>query len=164
MAAKPDFHVSEIDFDKDWDDVFYTYWESWKDPVQVTGILTFAWLSEGSKLEATSYAAAKKDYLALARANPDTHWIKVEDHSLVGPGVNRIVAGGAWTHHRKNPFQELNNQGTTNRQENTVSNITLPGLGYPEGSERHQLMCEFYTQMWRWRPKMMARPHARKSD
>ena len=164
MAAKYDFHASRVDFDKDWDDMFYTYWESWKDPVQITGVLTFSWLGEGSELEATSYAAAKRDYLALARASPDTYWIKVEDRNLIGPGINRIVGGGAWTHHRKNPFQDLKTQENPKNEEDSAPNITLPGLGYPEGSERHRLMCQFYAQMWHWRPKMMTRPHARKSD
>ncbi|TGO59602.1 hypothetical protein BOTNAR_0159g00010 [Botryotinia narcissicola] len=157
MAIKPDFHVSYVDFDKDWDDLFFTYWESWKDPVQVTGVLTFAWLSEGGVLEKRSYESAKKDYLDLAISSPDMHWIKVEDRSLIGPGVNCIVAGGAWTQHRKDPFRE--HQHTASDQEG-IYNLKLPGLGYPVGSDRHRLMCEFYAQMLSWRPKMMARPHA----
>jgi hypothetical protein len=159
MTAKSDFRASNVDLDKDWDDMFYSYWESWKDPVQITGVLTFAWLGEADKREAASYEAAKKDYLALARASPDTFWVKVEDCR-----TRRIVAGGAWTRHRKNPFQESKIQGNKQTHENGVPNITLPGLGYSEGSERHILMCEFYAQMWHWRPQMMKKPHARKLD
>lgn len=160
MAVKSDFHVSKVDLDKDWDDLFHTYWESWKEPVQITGILTFAWLNEGGALEKRSYDAAKKDYLALARASPNMQWIKVEDSSLVGPGVNRIVAGGAWTYHPENPFRGRHQQASGGKED--IYNLKLPGLGYPAGSGRHRLMCELYSQMLSWRPKLMARPHARK--
>lgn len=164
MSPATNFHVGPVDLDReeDWDKIFATYWESWKHPLQVTGILTFPWLGEGSARETDSYNSAKAEYLEMARQNPDQHWLKIEDRS--GSGRPRIVGGGAYSvvhnaadegsQHFAAPGAELDHS------DSSLPDIRLPGLGYALGSERNVLMRHFYSQMWAWRPRIMEdRPH-----
>lgn len=164
MSPATNFHVGPVDLDReeDWDKIFATYWESWKHPLQVTGILTFPWLGEGSARETDSYNSAKAEYLEMARQNPDQHWLKIEDRSV--SGRPRIVGGGAYSvvhnaadeggQHFSAPGAELDHS------DSSLPDIRLPGLGYALGSERNVLMRHFYSQMWAWRPRIMEdRPH-----
>lgn len=164
MSPATNFHVGPVDLDReeDWDKIFATYWESWKHPLQVTGILTFPWLGEGSARETDSYNSAKAEYLEMARQNPDQHWLKIEDRSV--SGSPRIVGGGAYSvvhnaadeggQHFSAPGAELDHS------DSSLPDIRLPGLGYALGSERNVLMRHFYSQMWAWRPRIMEdRPH-----
>lgn len=144
--------VSRVDFENDWDDLFATYWDSWKTPLQAVGQLTFAGLGGGSQEEAASFAQTKREYLAAAKANPHQVWLKVEDPSREHEGLPRIVGGGAYTLHAENPFAAEDQQLNTE--------IRLPGPNYRPGSERYGLVQEFYSQMWSWRPKLMQRPHS----
>lgn len=164
MLPATNFHVGPVDLDReeDWDKIFATYWESWKHPLQVTGILTFPWLGEGSARETDSYNSAKAEYLEMARQNPDQHWLKIEDRSV--PGSPRIVGGGAYSVVHKaadEGGQHFSAPGAGPvHHDSSLPDIRLPGLGYALGSERNVLMRHFYSQMWAWRPRIMEdRPH-----
>lgn len=159
MNSTSKFHVSPIKLNEaaEWNTVFETYWDSWKDPLQVTGLLTFPWLGEGSTREEASYEAAKSAYLELALQNADQVWLKVEDRGA--PGSSQIVGGGVFTIVREATFQD-GQTGSSDAQGGGIPDIKLPGLGYPIGSERNILMRQLYSQMHSWRPKMMTnRPH-----
>ncbi|SPQ21217.1 5484286f-38bf-46be-85b9-cb144f630e3b [Thermothielavioides terrestris] len=149
LDHEPDFHCERIDVndDKEWDELFKTYWDAWKDPPQVTGLLTFPWLGEGGPREAAAYEAAKRGYQAEARANPNQHWIKIEDRAL--PGPHRIVGGGAYTTFPDGAFPDYAKTVAAPAQdeEDRLPDISLPGLGYPAGSERDSLMRQLYAQI-----------------
>lgn len=164
MAPASKLHVEPIDLDKteEWDRLFATYWESWKHPLLVIGMLTFPWLGEGSAREMETYNVAKADYLEEARKNPDQHWLKIEDRSV--PGKPRIVGGGMYTviHNTAGEDgQTLPVPGSgTEHGDSDLPDVKLPGLGYALGSERNVLMRQFYSQMWGWHPRIMKdRPH-----
>lgn len=164
MGSTSRFECEDIDINsnKDWDELFATYWQSWKDPLQMTGLLTFPWLGEGNTREEESYEAAKQAYLDLARQNPDQRWVRILDNILAdGP---RVVGGGAFTTHREAAFR--GGHGPSGPSFNIIDDdhappdITLPGLGYPVNSDRNVLMRQLYSQMWSWRPRIMSdRPH-----
>ncbi|KAF3067452.1 putative gnat family protein [Daldinia childiae] len=152
MTSPPNFVVSPVDYDKDWDDLFTTYWDSWKEPLQAVGQLTFSGIGVGGPQEAEAFAATKQAYLAAALANPNQHWVKIEDPSRVSRGLCPIIGGGGWTEYQENPFRahsEVANQGC-NR---------LLGPGFEAGSERYHLSAELYMQLWSWRPRMMKTAH-----
>lgn len=169
MTTASNLHVEPVDLDneEDWDKLFATYWESWKHPLQVIGILTFPWLGEGSAREMDTYNAAKADYLETARKTPDQRWLKIEDRSV--PGKPRIVGGGAYTIalHKAagEDGQPLSRPGSDlDHSDGTLPDVRLPGLGYALGSERNVLMRQLYSQMWNWHPRIMGdRPHLCKS-
>ncbi|KAI5863059.1 hypothetical protein GGS23DRAFT_568038 [Durotheca rogersii] len=157
MHGTPKFHAEPVDLGRqtDWDDLFATYWESWKDPLQVTGMLTFPWLGEDSPREKASYHAAKEAYLEQARQNPDQCWLKIEDRSVTGR--TSIVGGGAFTIVREGAPKP---NPSANNGDSGLPEIKLPGLGYPANSERDILMRQFYLQMRSWHPRIMTdRPH-----
>ncbi|KAK9786401.1 putative GNAT family acetyltransferase [Seiridium cardinale] len=160
MSETGRFVASAVDFDRDWDALFYTYWESWKQPLQAAGQLTFAGIGKGGDEEAASFAATKKEYLAAARANPNQQWVKVEDLKPEIQGASAIVGGGAWTTHGSNPFRADHYQpkGRPN-EEDEDEEVNLPGPGFEPGSERHSLAQQFYRQLWSWRPKLMNAAH-----
>ncbi|ETS81318.1 hypothetical protein PFICI_06320 [Pestalotiopsis fici W106-1] len=151
------FVVSPVDFDRDWDDLFSTYWDSWKDPLQATGQLTFPRIGTGGKAEAAAFTATKIAYLAAARADVNQHWVKLEDGRRKSRGLSGIVGGGAWTLHRTNSFgaDHCPSREATATQED----VKLPGPGFEPGSERHGLMQQLYQQMWSWHPRMMNKAH-----
>ncbi|KAI0174126.1 hypothetical protein BJ166DRAFT_620683 [Pestalotiopsis sp. NC0098] len=151
------FVVSPVDFDQDWDDLFSTYWDSWKSPLQATGQLTFAGIGVGGEEEAAAFSATKAEYLAAARADVDQHWVKVEDQARKARGLPMIVGGGAWTLHRSNPFRADNYLFHQGRGHD--SDVKLPGPGFEPGSERHSLAQQLYRQMWSWRPRLMGTAH-----
>lgn len=153
MASSHTLIVSEVNFDKDWDDLFLTYWESWKQPFQAVGRLTFAGIGEGGQVETDSFNQTKRAYLMAARASPNQIWRKVEDPCRRQRGLPTIVGGGAFTQFTGNPF-------TTTREKSETSGAELPGAHYKSGSERHCLVQEFYRRMWSWRPRLMQRPHS----
>ncbi|PHH90387.1 hypothetical protein CDD83_3837 [Cordyceps sp. RAO-2017] len=124
--STPGLAVSDVDLERDWDELFATYWASWKSPLQAAGELTFSNLGRGGPEEAASFEAAKSTYLAAARADPDQHWIKVED-----PGGG-IVGGGCWTLCRHGARLAL---------------VQRPACGFETGSERDTLCRELYAQM-----------------
>lgn len=164
MTPASKLHVEPVDLNQteEWDRLFATYWESWKHPLQVIGILTFPWLGEGSAREMDTYNAAKADYLEAAKKNPDQRWIKIEDRSVAGKP--RIVGGGAYTVIHKAVGEEarpLSGTGSgIDHHDNTLPDVKLPGLGYAPGSERNVLMRQLYSQMWSWHPRIMTdRPH-----
>lgn len=152
MALTSRFIVSNVDMDKDWDELFATYWDSWKQPLQAVGQLTFVGIGEGGQQEADSFAKNKEAYLAAARANPSQMWRKVEDVTLQQQGLPAIVGGGAFT--------QCRSLATSGQDQHQDSEIKLPGPNYPPGSERHGLVQEFYSQMWGWRAKWMQKPHS----
>ncbi|RYP73133.1 hypothetical protein DL771_003769 [Monosporascus sp. 5C6A] len=156
MALTPNLVVSDVNFDTDWDDLFSAYWTSWKTPLQAVGQLTFPGIGKGGHEEATGFATTKQEYLAAARANPDQHWLKVEDLSRKSQGLSCIVGGGVWMHHRDNPFRSCS-QGHPTDEEWLQR---LPGNGFEPGSERDGLAREFYSQMWSWRQRLMTSAHA----
>ncbi|KAI1214202.1 uncharacterized protein F4807DRAFT_118050 [Annulohypoxylon truncatum] len=147
MSSTPRFVISPVDFDRDWDELFLAYWDSWKKPLQAVGQLTFAGIGTGGLEEEASFAATKQEYLAAALANPDQDWIKIEDMD------HRIIGGAAWTQIR---------QGSDQRAKHPMDVLGtrwLPGPGFEPGSDRHELSRELYLQMWSWRPRIMNRPH-----
>lgn len=150
MSPTPRLVVSNVDLDKDWDELFATYWNSWKHPLQAVGQLTFAGIGEGGEREANSFAQNKEEYLAAARASPTQIWLKVEDMTRRLQGHPAIVGGGAFTQCITPPFP---GQGQPRE-----SDIQLPGPSYPSGSERHGLVQELYSQMWSWRSKWINKP------
>ncbi|GAP91497.1 putative GNAT family acetyltransferase [Rosellinia necatrix] len=153
MAQSPKYIVTLVDFDKDWDSLFATYWDSWKTPLQAIGQLTFVGIGTGGQMEEAAFEAAKRHYLAEARSNTSQEWVKVEDPERESRGLDRIVGGGIWTLHRENPFRAHVPQAD-------VEDLNLPGPDFERGSERYRLRRELYTQMWSWRPKMMGTAHA----
>lgn len=164
MTPALKLYVEPVDLDQteDWDRLFATYWESWKHPLQVIGILTFPWLGEGSAREMDTYNAAKADYLEAAKKNPDQRWLKIEDRSVAGKP--RIVGGGAYTVFHKadgENRQPLSGPGSgVDHHGSALPDVKLPGLGYAPGSERNVLMRQLYSQMWSWHPRIMTdRPH-----
>lgn len=164
MTPASKLHVEPIDLDKteEWDRLFATYWESWKHPLLVIGMLTFPWLGEGSAREMETYNVAKAEYLETARQNSDQHWLKIEDRSV--PGKPRIVGGGMYTviHNAAGEDgQTLPVPGSgTENGDSDLPDVKLPGLGYALGSERNVLMRQLYSQMWSWHPRIMKdRPH-----
>lgn len=163
MTSNLNFHVEPIDLNRseDWDSLFETYWESWKDPLQVTGVLTFPWIGEGSTLEMDSYNAAKAGYLEMARKNPNQCWLKIEDRSVLGKP--RIVGGAAYTAVLEGSLKDSQRPSafiSGSDHDDSLPEIRLPGLGYPDDSERNVLMRQLYSQMWSWHPRIMKdRPH-----
>ncbi len=155
MAPACTLVVSAVNFDLDWDDFFLTYWDSWKTPLQAVGQLTFANIGKGGPDETSSFAAIKQQYLAAARANPDQHWLKVEDRSRKSQGLSCIVGGGVWMHCRENPLRcEIQSRNVGEEQLQGISN------GFKPGSEYYDLAREFYSQLWSWRPRLMSTAHA----
>ncbi|KAI0006992.1 hypothetical protein F4779DRAFT_537949 [Xylariaceae sp. FL0662B] len=155
MAPKPQYSVSFVDFNKDWDDLFLTYWDAWKSPLQAVGRLTFADIGKGGPQEAKSFDATKQAFRLAAQKNAGQRWVKVEDLNREGPGLSRIVGGGAWTEYADNPFRSLDFRG-----DRAVMKIPEPpSPGFLPGSECYDLSREFYTQMWSRRPKYMRTAH-----
>ncbi|KAF2967230.1 hypothetical protein GQX73_g6332 [Xylaria multiplex] len=152
MSQPPKYTVTAVDFDKDWDSLFATYWDSWKTPLQAAGQLTFVGIGTGGQAEKAAFTATKRHYLAEARSNPNQVWVKLEDPERESRGLNRIIGGGIWTVYRENPFR-----ASASRID--VEGLKLTGPDFEVGSERYHLRRELYTQMWSWRPKLMATAH-----
>ncbi|KAI1805809.1 hypothetical protein F4811DRAFT_551465 [Daldinia bambusicola] len=152
MTSTPNFVVSPVDYDKDWDALFATYWDSWKQPLQAVGQLTFSGIGVGGSQEAEAFVATKQAYLVAALANPNQRWVKIEDPSRVNRGLCPIAGGAGWTEYQDNPFRahyEAADPGCSG----------LLGPGFEAGSERRRLSAELYAQLWSWRPKMMKTAH-----
>ncbi|KAI1453655.1 hypothetical protein F4805DRAFT_442650 [Annulohypoxylon moriforme] len=154
MSSASRFVVSAVDFKKDWDELFSTYWDSWKKPLQAAGQLTFAGIGIGGLEEEVSFAATKKEYLAAALANPDQYWVKIEDIDCDNQDTHRIIGGGAWTHVRQESDQHAKHPMDVGE-----GTHWLPGPGFEPSSERYELSRQLYRQMWGWRPRMMGRAH-----
>ncbi|KAI1307413.1 hypothetical protein F5Y03DRAFT_352171 [Xylaria venustula] len=162
MPQKPNYIISVADLDKDWNGLFAAYWDSWKKPLQATGQLTFVGIGQGGRIEAEAFSQTKAEYLANAKANPDQTWVKAEDPERKSQGLShQIVGGGVFTMHRENPFRAARGrQPQIAKPADAGDEIKLPGPDFEAGTERHKLRRELYTQMWSWRPKMMATAHA----
>ncbi|KAI1261144.1 hypothetical protein F5Y18DRAFT_431445 [Xylariaceae sp. FL1019] len=146
------YKVSLANLDTDWDDLFFTYWESWKYPLQAVGRLTFVGIGTDSEAERASYNAIKQQYLAAARDNPDQSWLKIENPGRQTQDHSQIIGGGVWTLYRDNPFRAPNHDG--------LDVPILPGPGFKAGTERDRLRKELYAQVGSWRRKHMATAHA----
>ncbi|KAI1116643.1 hypothetical protein F5Y14DRAFT_458702 [Nemania sp. NC0429] len=156
MTQTSKYIISEANLDEDWDDLFATYWDSWKQPLQAVGQLTFVGIGTGGETEEKAFVATKEQYLVAARENPDQSWVKIEDPARDGSGLSRIIGGGFWTLHRENPFRSHRFS-----QDQAISTgMTLPGPQFEAGTERDRLQKELYHQMGSWRPRLMSAAHA----
>ncbi|KAI0169963.1 hypothetical protein GGR52DRAFT_552377 [Hypoxylon sp. FL1284] len=153
MPPPQNFVISDANLERDWDDLFATYWNSWKTPLQASGELTFVGIGTGGTEEDASFAVTRQHYLATALANPDQHWIKIEARNCDGHGPRRIIGGLAWMHVRDTHWSSA-------QREPDLDRLGLPGPGFDPGSERDGLSREFYAQMWRWRRRIMTTAHA----
>lgn len=135
------FAVSPVRPSTDWDEMFATYWQSWADPLQALGELTFPHLGAATAAERASFEQIKQNYLAKALAHPARiHWIKCVDLR-----TGAIVGGGCYEVFFSNPY--------------TAGKPVFRVDGFGGSDELKELSETVYDQMLDWRTRLTSNAH-----
>lgn len=129
---------TDVDLEKDWDELFQSFYTSWSDPVQPIAQLTFAHLGTNTTAERVAFESAKQDLLEEARASRETlFWIKCVDDK-----TNKIVGGMCYKHEPEWPSDHC----------------FMPSW-FEEGSEMQRLSKGCYEELLKCRKRCMKREH-----
>lgn len=141
MITTMTIEISEIDLDKDWEELFACQWAAWMNPRQSLWELTYPVLGSGPSAEAEAIRSGAARQLKDIKADPLSRWMKAVDTD-----TGKIVAGALWKFYDSNPYRAP--------KEDTDADWL------PEG-ELKDLCDSMYTQNDVWRPKTMRVAHAR---
>lgn len=137
-APAPYLKVSPANLATDWDELVDTYWETWKKPLTAWSEISCAFI--GTANEAHARAESKKRVLADIRNDPNVHVIKCTD---TRSGL--IIGGAMWVVHHTNPYR-----GPFPKKEEPA---------FPEGSEIRELAESAWTELSKWRWRLMQNAH-----
>lgn len=84
-----------VNLEKDWHELFSSFWSAWSTPRQAAMAATFPHIGEGGAKEATSFAMKKAQYLDFAKTGPGQQWIKLVDKEKA---PSSIIGGLCLTH------------------------------------------------------------------
>ena len=133
--------ISNIDLDKDWDELFACQWAAWMNPRQSLWELTYPVLGSCPSAETEAIRSGAARQLEDIKADPLSRWMKAVDTD-----TGKIVAAAFWKLYNSNPYRAP--AGKTD------------ATWLPEGELKD--LCEsMYTQNDAWRPKIMPVAHAR---
>ncbi|KAF2258846.1 putative GNAT family acetyltransferase [Lojkania enalia] len=139
MSSQPRFVTSEVDLDRDWDELMRAFWTSWKTPLQASGELTFPHLGTNTPEEEAAFNSMKKMLLNEAKNNPGSvRWLKCTDTKSA-----RIAGAACFKHEKEWPRPGAN----------------FTGCGFDPGSELQELSDSFYRQLLGWRLRIMKGEH-----
>lgn len=133
--------VENVNFEKDWDELFESQWAAWTNPPQPFWQLMFPVSGDGPGAEAEAKKVGADRQLQLSKSDPNNRWLKVIDTD-----TGKIVAGALWKIYSTNPFRAPPEK--------------FDAFWWPEGSEFRELINAMFQQMQADRQKMMNVTHA----
>lgn len=135
--------VRVVDLDRDWNELFGSWWKAWSIPRQAPMVATFPHIGEGNDKEVAAFALKKAQYLASAKTSPGQMWFKLIDKEQSPPP---IVGGCCFTHWK---------------DENDPKNMPdKPYYGFAPGSQLRMMCEQLYGQLDSWhRRAMQGREH-----
>ncbi|PKY07099.1 hypothetical protein P168DRAFT_279103 [Aspergillus campestris IBT 28561] len=139
-APAPYLKVSSPNLTTDWDELADTYWESWKNPRTAWSEISCPFIGSNTAEEAHARAEFKKRGLVQIHNDPSTHMLKCTDTRS-----GRIIGGGMWRVHRTNPYR------APLHEEQAVA--------FPEGSEMRELAESAWSELSKWRQRLMQDAH-----
>lgn len=135
------FELSEVDLDKDWDELFACEWTAWMNPPQSLWELTFPNLGTSPSDEAEAIKKGAARQLQGIRADPRSQWMK-----MVDTATGKIVAGALWKFYESNQYRAPMEESSA--------------AWLPEG-ELRDLCDSMYAQNRSWKPRIMPVAHGR---